>query len=156
MTTKVESRSRAPIERAELEKLVPHKGGMFLLDRFLDWDVLAGSFEAEAVASASSPFYDEGTRGVPVWVAFEYMAQGIAALSGIGRRETGGRPKIGFVMGLREFKAGAPTFPEGARVRVEARELLRDGPVVSFTCSAECCGAVTTAVVNAIETDIDP
>jgi predicted hotdog family 3-hydroxylacyl-ACP dehydratase len=145
-----------PIERKELETLVPHKGAMFLLDRFLTWDTSRGIFVAEARADETCPFYDKEARGVPAYVAFEYMAQGIAALSGIARREGGGRPKIGFVMGVRDFKAEAPFFPDGERVRIEARQLLRDGPVVSFACSAECSGAKATAVVNAIETDRDP
>jgi predicted hotdog family 3-hydroxylacyl-ACP dehydratase len=144
------------IERAELETLVPHEGRMFLLDRFLSWDYEEDSFVAEAVADRACPFFDEAARGVPVWVAFEYMAQGIAALSGIERRERGDRPKIGFVMSVREFKAGAPYFPEGSRVRIEARELLRDNNVVSFSCVAECRGETTTAILNVIETDKDP
>jgi predicted hotdog family 3-hydroxylacyl-ACP dehydratase len=151
-----ETKAPIPIERTELETLVPHEGSMFLLDRLLSWDLGAGTFAAEAVADSACPFFDEATGGVPVWVAFEYMAQGIAALSGIARREGGGAPRIGFVMSLRDFKAEAPLFPEGSRVRIEARELLRDGPVVSFACSAECGGARTTAVLNAIETEREP
>jgi predicted hotdog family 3-hydroxylacyl-ACP dehydratase len=146
----------APIERAELEELVPHEGSMFLLDRFLSWDTGKGSFMAEALSGPACPFYDESARGVPVWVAFEYMAQGIAALSGLKRRESGGKPKIGFVMGLRDFQAESPIFPDGSRVRIEARELMRDGNVVSFSCAAECGGKRVTAIVNAIETDKDP
>jgi predicted hotdog family 3-hydroxylacyl-ACP dehydratase len=151
-----EIRSDRPIERAELEGLVPHEGRMFLLDRFLSWDAGDGSFVAEAVSGPDCPFYDEASGGVPVWVAFEYMAQGIAAFSGIERREKGGSPKIGFVMGVRDFVAGSPSFPSGSRVRIEARELMRDGPVVSFSCVASCGGARTTAIVNAIETDMNP
>jgi predicted hotdog family 3-hydroxylacyl-ACP dehydratase len=144
------------IERAELETLVPHEGRMFLLDRFLSWDYESGSFVAEAVADESCAFYDDSSRGVPVWVAFEYMAQGIAALSGIERRERGSSPKIGFVMSVREFKAGGPFFPKGSRVRIEARELMRDGQVVSFACATDCGGERTTAILNVIETDMNP
>ena len=151
-----DNRMKAPIERAELEQLVPHKGSMFLLERFLSWDTSAGSFTAEALSGPACPFYDELAHGVPVWVAFEYMAQGIAALSGLKRNESGGKPKIGFVMGLRDFKAEAPLFPEGSRVLIEAHELMRDGNVVSFSCVAECDGKKATATVNAIETDRDP
>ena len=142
------------IERTELEGLVPHKGRMFLLDRFVSWSFEAGTFVAEAVVDSSCPFFDEGRGGVPVWVALEYMAQGIAAFSGVERREAG--PKIGFVMSVRDFKSGLRSFPAGARVRIEARKLMRDGKVVSFACSAECGGAVTTAIINAIETDMNP
>jgi predicted hotdog family 3-hydroxylacyl-ACP dehydratase len=84
------------------------------------------------------------------------MAQGIAAFSGLERRGSGGKPKIGFVMGVRDFKAGSAFFPAGSRVRIEARELMRDGPVVSFSCAAICEGKATTAILNAIETDMNP
>jgi predicted hotdog family 3-hydroxylacyl-ACP dehydratase len=129
---------------------------MFLLDRFLEWDWRSATFVAEAVADESCVFFDEAAQGVPVWVAFEYMAQGIAALSGIERRERGDTPKIGFVMSVREFKAAAPWFPKGSRVRIEARELMRDGQVVSFSCAADCGGEKTTAILNVIETDMNP
>ena len=144
------------MERVELETCVPHKGRMFLLDRFVEWNYADDSFVAEAVADRGCLFYDPEKAGVPVWVAFEYMAQGIAALSGIGRRERGEEPKIGFVMSVRDFEAGSAFFPEGSRVRIEARELMRDGNVVAFSCSAEWGGARTTATINVIETDKDP
>ena len=114
----------APIERASLESLVPHKGRMFLLDRMVSWRVSPAWFVAEAVADPACPLFDEERRSLPSWVAFEYMAQGIAALSGIQRLSEGsGSPKIGFVIGLREFKTEVSFFPEGARVRIEAEEL---------------------------------
>ena len=144
------------MERAELETLVPHKGRMFLLDRFLSWDWEDDSFVAEAVADPSRPFFDEEAQGVPVWVSFEYMTQGIAALSGIQRRERGEAPKVGFVMSVRDFKAGSRFFPRGSRIRIEARELMRDGQVVSFSCVADCGGERTTAILNVVETDRDP
>ena len=130
---------------------------MFLLDRMVSWRVSPAWFVAEAVVDPACPLFDEERRGLPSWVAFEYMAQGIAALSGIQRLcEGSGSPKIGFVIGLRDFKTEVSFFPQGARVRIEAEELMRDGPVVSFSCLAECLGQRTRAILNAIETELDP
>jgi predicted hotdog family 3-hydroxylacyl-ACP dehydratase len=143
-----------PIEHADLERLVPHEGTMFFLDRMISWDLESGAFLAEAVANESCPFFDWEKRGVPVWVAFEYMAQGIAALSGLRHQKNGEGPKIGLIMGIRNFVALEPFFSSSMKIDIEAREIHRDGSVVAFSCRVGSCGRqIATAIVNAFETE---
>jgi predicted hotdog family 3-hydroxylacyl-ACP dehydratase len=95
--------------------------------------------------------------GVPVWVGFEYMAQAIAALSGRQGARHSQTPKIGFIMGIREFDCRIGVFAGGTCLRVEVAQEFRDGPVVSFHCrildAARDGMVLTSAMVNAIEVD---
>jgi predicted hotdog family 3-hydroxylacyl-ACP dehydratase len=81
------------------------------------------------------------------------MAQSIAALSGIKRRLVQGEePRIGFIMGVRNFKSRAAVFTSGRRLRVEIRQSFRDGDVVSYECNIQENGIEEArAVINAIE-----
>ena len=62
-----------------VSELVPHKGKMFLLDRVRDYDLKENSITTEIDISRDNLFYEEELGGVPVWVAFEYMAQSVSA-----------------------------------------------------------------------------
>jgi predicted hotdog family 3-hydroxylacyl-ACP dehydratase len=114
--------------------------------------------DSEVDIRSDSPFFRDGLDGVPAWVAFEYMAQTVAAISGRQGARTGGAPKVGFIMGVREFDCVVPAFPLGSRLRTEVRQEFRDGPVVSFRCRVLDTAAaeervLVSAMVNAIELD---
>jgi predicted hotdog family 3-hydroxylacyl-ACP dehydratase len=145
------------IDRQELIGYLPHKGKMFLLDRVLSYELSHPThLVSESDIAESSIFYDSGLSGIPVWVAFEYMAQSIAALSGIDAKveNSGAEPKIGMIMGVRDFKAEIDCLPTGSTVRTEVSEVFRDGPVVSFECGLFFEGRkVVRATLNAIEVD---
>lgn len=145
------------IGRPEIEEYLPHKASMLFLDRLVDWDVEACVLEAEIDVRADSLLYNEELAGVPAWVGFEYMAQSIAALSGVHARSVlGAEPKIGFIMSVRAFETSVPAYSAGKTLRSRVSQLYREGSVASFECSVFMDGlAVTTAIVNAIETD-DP
>ena len=147
-----------PLGHADSERFVPHKGPMFLLDRLIGEDLEAGCMASEVDMRPQSLFFREDLGGVPAWVGFEYMAQTIAALSGRQGGRHGGEPKVGFIMGVRDFDCAAPVFPRGSRLRIEARQEFRDGPVVSFRCrildgTAAEERVLASAMVNAIEVD---
>jgi len=144
-----------PIARPEIGRYLPHKGGMLLLDRIVGYDTENFALESEIDLPGESLFYNSRLGGVPAWVGFEYMAQSIAALSGVQARALrGAEPKIGFIMNVRAFKTDMPAYPAGKVARVRVKELFRDGSVVAFDCALEIDGAtVTTATVNAIEID---
>ena len=68
--------------RDEIATLVPHKGKMLLLDRIQGFDLQEITITTQVDISADCMFYSEELGGVPSYVAFEYMAQSISALSG--------------------------------------------------------------------------
>ena len=149
-----------PVEHAELEYYVPHKGPMFLLSRLVHEDLSIGMVRSEVDISPQALFFRPEMDGVPVWVAFEYMAQTIGVLSGRQRAEDGQQPTVGFIMGVRDFDCQTTVFPRDSRLVIEVSQVFRDGPVVSFGCRVfDACGAGTvlaSAMVNAIEvTDIE-
>jgi predicted hotdog family 3-hydroxylacyl-ACP dehydratase len=142
------------LDKAELEKCVPHKGPMFILDRLVEEDLGACRLVAEVDIKPSARFYRPDQAGVPVWVGFEYMAQSIAALSGRAGKQRGEEPRIGFIMGVRDYVCQTGWFALGSVLRVEVVQEFRDGPVVSFRCRISSGGSeLVTAVVNAIEAD---
>lgn len=143
---------KTPCSKPELYKYSPHQGRMLLLDRVEKYDMDDLSIQTEVDISESSEFFRKEEGYVPLWISFEYMAQSIAVLSGIQYRSDGDDPKIGFIMGVRDFKGEADGFVEGDCVFVEVKQSFRDGDVAVFEGSASVRGKVySRAVINVIE-----
>ncbi len=87
-------------------ELVPHSGKMSLLDNIVEYG--DNWLSAEVCISADSMFVDD--KGVPGWVGLEYMAQAVAAYSGLQQRLNGGRPKLGFLLGARKYLCSTDYF----------------------------------------------
>ena len=97
-------------KKSDLEKLVPHKGKMFLLDRVKKYVLETITIETQVDIDESNLFYDENLGGVPVWISFEYMAQSISAMSGIFGHAHNEAPKVGFIMSVSSFNSHVPVF----------------------------------------------
>lgn len=137
-----------------VSELVPHKGKMFLLDRIRDYDLNEKSITTEIDITRDNLFYEEELGGVPVWVAFEYMAQSVSALSGIYGRSKGEKPKTGFIMSVSGFKADVPVFKQGKTVVVNVQEKIRVDQAVTFDGVAMVGNkVVVTAKINTVEVD---
>lgn len=137
-------------------ELVPHKGKMLLLDAVRNYDLKDVNITTEIAISRDSIFFEDELGGVPAWVAFEYMAQSISALSGIYGRTKGEKPKVGFIMSVSAFNAKVPVFKEGETVVVTVHETVRMDAAVTFDGMALVGGKIAaTATLNTIEVD-DP
>ncbi len=115
-----------------IEELVPHKGPMCLLDRVVD----AGDehFVAEVTVRPGGLF-DHG-HGVGAWVGIEYMAQAVAAWAGWRARARGGLPKIGLLLGTRNYASKISRFAPGLCLIVAIRrEFLADNGMGQFNCT---------------------
>ena len=115
-----------------IEELVPHRGPMCLLDRVVD----AGDehFVAEVTVPDGGVFGDSG--GVGAWVGIEYMAQAVAAWAGWRARERGGSPKIGLLLGTRNYTSVISRFAPGLCLTVAIRrEFLADNGMGQFNCT---------------------
>ena len=143
------------IDRQALGQFVPHKERMFLLDRVTNYSLTELWLESEVDITRASLFWDPQRQGVPAWVAFEYMAQSIAALSGIfGFELDRAQPKIGFIIGVRDFECGCGSFALGNRLCIHVAQIFRDGAIVSFNCRASIGNQeIVKAIINAIEVD---
>lgn len=138
--------------RDAVSELVPHKGKMLLLDRVQSYSLEEISITTEIDITKEALFYDESLGGVPAWIAFEYMAQSISALSGIYGRTRGEKPKVGFIMSVTSFKTDVPVFKIGETVVVKVRQTIRMDMAVTFDGTASVGGAqVITATLNTVE-----
>ena len=143
------------IARPELDQYVPHKGRIFLLDRVVGRGQDEAWLESEVDIHSGCLFFDPERQGVPAWVAFEYMAQSIAALSGFVAKETNGaEPKIGFILAVRDFVAQQAYFPSGTTISIRVKQIFKDGNLVSFDCLLRSGpNQLVSSVINAIEVD---
>lgn len=115
-----------------IEPYVPHSGKMCLLDTLLSAD--DNSLEAEVVPSLQGQFATE--QGIPGWIGLEWMAQAIAAWSGVQSCAAGRAPAIGFLLGTRRYQCQQPwlTLDESFRVRIE-RNFQAENGLGSFICT---------------------
>jgi predicted hotdog family 3-hydroxylacyl-ACP dehydratase len=120
------------IERDELITLLPHKGKMFLLSRITAYDTIGRSLSAEYDITPDCLFYDPALGGVPAWVSFEFMAQGIAGLSGITSREKGDPPKMGCILSVSNIEILQPLLKAGTTARIEVQEDYTDNGISTF------------------------
>ena len=74
----------------DIERVVPHRGTLRLVDRLVAWD--EDSVAVELRVPHEGPF--SHAEGVPAWVGVEYMAQAIAAWAGCRARSAGHEPSI--------------------------------------------------------------
>ncbi len=133
-------------------ELVPHKGKMFLLNRVQSYSLESVCITTEIDITRDDLFYEEELGGVPAWVAFEYMAQSISALSGIYGRSRGEKPKVGFIMSVNSFKANIPVFKVGETVVVTVRQTIRMDMAVTFDGTVKVGETLAvTATLNTVE-----
>jgi predicted hotdog family 3-hydroxylacyl-ACP dehydratase len=94
-------------------------------------DVTVCAAEIEDDALLRSPSGD-----VPAWMGLEYMAQCIAAHSGLRGLGGGEPPRVGFLVGSRRITFHARSFRRGQRLTVQARWVWGGAQgMVAFDCS---------------------
>lgn len=111
-----------------LAEVLPHTGSMLLLDEVVNFD--ERELTAALTVKESSTFFQDG--GVPSWVGIEYMAQAVAAWSGILDAEKDKGPKVGFLLAVREYDSEVPLFALNARLEVRVRAVDKHGPMGVF------------------------
>jgi len=117
--------AKPPIEKDDLLSILPHRGRMLLLSRVMDYNLEEQTIEAEYHITEDCLFYDPVAAGIPSWVGVEFIAQTAAALSGIRIRENGDPPKIGFILGISQVRAGFPFFTIGSILTIRVRQIER-------------------------------
>jgi len=135
-----------------MKAIMPHRPPMLLIDRVCSYDVENQSLIAEFDIKEGSMFFDATLGGVPSWAGIEYMAQAMAALTGIlGLEGRGENPKIGFILGTRKYSNEIGHYSVGKTYTVEVGALFQDDSIGSFKCEIrEPDGAVcATAGINA-------
>jgi predicted hotdog family 3-hydroxylacyl-ACP dehydratase len=96
------------LDRAGIERLVPHSGAMCLLDEVLEWGAETISCRSEAPASGH-PL--ARARVVPAIAAAEYAAQATAVHGALLASDS--RPQAGMLAALIEVQLGAQIIDAG-------------------------------------------
>lgn len=121
-----------------IAEVLPHTGRMLLLDELLE---CGEEHIVTAVTIRPDSVLCEQERGVPAWVGLEYMAQAVAAFSGVEEVQQGMQPRIGLLLGSRSYRADVDFFSLGARLIVKASMLVRgEDDLVAFACEIHCDG----------------
>lgn len=109
-----------------------------------------GWLQAEVDITGESMFADD--RGVPAWIGMEYMAQTIAAYAGLQERNKGGVPKIGLLLGSRNYSSSVDYFAQGQTLRIEAGlEIVAANGLNVFNCEITGNETRAAAVVNVFQ-----
>jgi len=135
----------------EIFELIPHRPPMLLIHR-ID-NVEANRSSAWVYINESSSFF-ESEKGVPSWIALEYMGQTAALIAGYQLREGLIGPHLGFLLGTRSFEATCEYFPLGAKLLVTCEEkALLGNEMATFDCKiynqsldGECLAKATLSV----------
>jgi predicted hotdog family 3-hydroxylacyl-ACP dehydratase len=131
----------ASVENIPIEALIAHRPPMILIDRVVEW--AEDAIRVAVVVRENAPFMVDGH--IPAYVAVEYMAQAIAAYSGLKARQNQQPVRIGFLLGTRRLTLAATTFEPGQDLIVECETLYNDGEMASFDCRTLRDGQVVAA-----------
>lgn len=85
--------------RADIEKLIPHQGGMCLLERVVEWDDQRVVLETDTHRSTTNPLRTDGRlRAIHLC---EYGAQAMAVHGALKSQAAGGAATPGMLVSLR-------------------------------------------------------
>lgn len=112
--------------------LLPHASPMLLLDELL-WVEGERACCQVRVGSRLALFSREN-GDVPAWVGIELMAQTVAAWAGYRGWQQQQPPRIGLLLGCRQYVSHQPLLKAGTLLRIEVEQLMQDGGLSSFEC----------------------
>lgn len=106
-----------------ISELLPHDTPMILLHRVVSWN--PKNLVAEVDCTRTNLFSNK--QGLtPSWLGIEYLVQAMAALASLKLGLKGDEVKIGFLLGVRNYKAIQNKFPGKGTLLVEVSEVLLD------------------------------
>ena len=130
-----------PINRAQIEGLLPHAGAMCLLDSVQRWDATTIVCHA-AAPTAAHPLAHPLARppGVPVIAAVEYAAQAAAVHGSL--LDATDSPRDGLLAKLADVELSATLFDDdGGPLTVRAQLLSRVAAGCMYTFEVSDCRA---------------
>jgi predicted hotdog family 3-hydroxylacyl-ACP dehydratase len=135
-------------ENIAIEKLVLHAKPMLLLDSVLE---STQNYLVCALSVREDGLFDTNGQ-VPALVGIEYMAQTVAAFSGMEAVQRQEEPRLGFLLGTRKFTSNVPELPCGTALTVKAVRVIQasDG-MAAFECSVEGESVKQTATLTVYE-----
>jgi predicted hotdog family 3-hydroxylacyl-ACP dehydratase len=136
--------------RCILSELLPHRPPMILIDEIVSYD---DASVVAAVTVREASLFGEAA-GVPAYVGLEYMAQTCGAHVGALARDRGEPPRVGFLLGTRQYHAHVAWFRLGERLIVSAKVIYHDDQMGAFDCRIDVEGQlVAAAQLNVYQPD---
>ncbi|MEE9358380.1 phosphotransferase [Candidatus Vondammii sp. HM_W22] len=121
------------IQRDELCSLIPHSGGMCLLDKVLHWDPTIIQCSSETHLLSQNPLCIH--HQLAAVHAIEYGAQAMAVHGGLLARKHGTHPVKGFVAALKDVNLYADYLhdkPDPLQINAKALLLNSDAMIYRF------------------------
>lgn len=128
------------LDHAAIARLIPHAGGMCLLDRVVEWSDAAITCTARSHRAPDNPLRRDGT--LPAVCGIEL---GLQAAAVHGALRAGARQPVGYLVRLGDVALGVETLDGlGDELIVDARVLqaLANGHSYSFTVTDADAGTV--------------
>lgn len=134
-----------------LEKILPHKKPMVLIDDIIDYSFEEKWIKSVVTINENSIFYDSTINGISSIIGIEYMAQTIASYAFLKKQLE--EPQIGYLLGTRLYNNLLDKFELGKTYTIKANEIYCDNDIVSFACIIynENEQEVASATINAYQ-----
>ena len=111
---------------------LPHSAPMVLIDEVLNVDMENQIVKTSVKIQDNKIFFDKEINGISPLVGIEFMAQTIGCYAYFKAGKT--IPKIGFLLGTRQYENKLEKFENGKTYILTAREIYGDNELVSFEC----------------------
>ena len=138
-----------------LEKILPHKKPMILIDDVVDYSIEEKWLKSIVTINENSLFYDSTINGISSIIGIEYMAQTIGCYAFLRKKMD--KPQIGFLLGTRLYNNLLEKFELGKSYVIKVNEIYYDNDIVSFACFIynEDDVEVASATINAYQKNIN-
>ncbi|GBU09367.1 beta-hydroxydecanoyl-(acyl-carrier-protein) dehydrase [Gammaproteobacteria bacterium] len=111
-----------------------HDTPMLLLEKLIMATDQEGICEVKVASDGIlAPFLDENSA-LPAWFGLELMAQTIGAWNGWHGAKQQQTPKLGLLLGCRNFKTDLAAFPTQSLLSIYINKLFQDESLASFNC----------------------
>ncbi len=111
---------------------LPHSAPMVLIDEVLNVDMENQIVKTSVKIHDDKIFFNKEINGISPLVGIEFMAQTIGCYAYYKAGKT--IPKIGFLLGTRQYENKLEKFENGKTYILTAREIYGDNELVSFEC----------------------
>ena len=111
---------------------LPHSAPMVLIDEVLNVDMENQIVKTSVKIHDNKIFFNKEINGISPLVGIEFMAQTIGCYAYFKAGKT--IPKIGFLLGTRQYENSLEKFENGKTYVITAQEIYGDNELVSFEC----------------------
>ena len=111
---------------------LPHSAPMVLIDEVLNVDMENQIVKTSVKIHDDKIFFNKEINGISPLVGIEFMAQTIGCYAYFKAGKT--IPKIGFLLGTRQYENSLEKFENGKTYVITAQEIYGDNELVSFEC----------------------